>query len=415
MDDFDVCVIGGGPAGMMAALSAKKHHPEKSIVLLDRTFELGRKLLVAGAGRGNLTNINLQKDPSLFVHGPKELISATFSQFGYQDIVDFFNSLGVPLYEEQKTGKGKMFPVIDHAKTVRDILVDEINRQRITVLTNAEVLSVKQKKEQWRIQTTHGFMIISDTILSCGGITYPSLGSNGSGYGFAKNIGHTIIEPVPSAVPLVSKNVLSHLLQGEKLQMQVTTIDENSSSRVVIGDVLFTQYGVSGSAILDVSRDISILLHRDHKNEVSLHLSFFPGKTIDEISALLEERWKNHNDQLVSRNLWGLVTTKVSGAVCAASGIAKEQTVGKMKNEEKQRLVKTLSSYKLIVTDTRGWNEAEFTAGGVAADEVDIHSLASKKAPHLYIVGELLDVDGDIGGYNLSWAWASGWVAGKLQ
>ncbi len=411
MDNFNVGVIGGGAAGIMAALSVKKHHPEKSVILIDRTFELGRKLLIAGAGRGNLTNKNLQKDPTEYIHGPKALIQHIFQQLGYQDIVTFFQDIGITLYEEQKTGRGKMFPSIDHAKTVRDILVDELTTNHVVVQVNTEVQSMTYAGTAWNIQTTNGPVQVQDCILSCGGKTYPSLGSNGSGYELARSIGHTIIEPIPSAVPLVSKNTLSHLLQGEKLGMQVTSEDGVS----MIGDVLFTQYGLSGSAILDMSRNISIALHRHHQTQVVIKLSFFPGKTERDIRQVLEERWKSHEDQLVARSLWGLVTTKVAGAVCAVSEIPKDKTVGNMTMEEKNRVIQTLSSYECRITDTRGWNEAEFSTGGVVADEVDDRTLASKKVSHLYIAGELLDVDGDVGGFNLSWAWASGWVAGKLQ
>lgn len=411
---FDVGIIGGGAAGIMAAFSVKKHHPGKSVILIDHSFELGRKLLVAGAGRGNLTNVNLKTNPIKYIHGPKELIAEVFSQFGYQDITNFFISLGVPLYEEQKTERGKIFPVINHAKTVRDILIDELIKQKVVIQTNTEVTAIQQLGKSWSIQTENTSFMVSDVILACGGTTYPSLGSNGSGYELARSVGHTIVEPVPSAVPLVTKNILSHLLQGEKISMQVSYEDTHHIPHIVVGDVLFTQYGVSGSAILDISRDISVAIHRNHENEIRLNLSFFPEKTILDIAPLLQIRWDSHNDQLVSRSLWGLVTTKVAGAVCVASDIAKDKTVGQLTDEEKTRLYKTLSSYEVIVTDTRGWNEAEFTVGGVNANEVNIHSLASKKAPHLYIVGELLDVDGDIGGFNLSWAWASGWVGGKI-
>jgi len=411
-NSFDVCIIGGGAAGMVAALSVTVHHPKKSVVLIDQSRELGRKLLVAGAGRGNVTNTHLATNPTLFLHGDNTIITNIVSQFGYDDITRFFTTLGIALYEEQKTGKGKIFPVINHAKTVRDILVDEIMRQGITVRVDTKAQSIKKNKIAWEVKTTTDEITATDLILACGGNAYPSFGSDGSGYVLAQSIGHTIIDPIPSAVPLVSKNPLSHLLQGEKMELQVTIPEVNSGT---VGDVLFTQYGVSGTAILSVSRAVSLLLHREHKNTVSLDLSFFPDNTKQEVQHMVEERWKNNRNQFVARSLWGLLTTKVAAAVCMVADIPKERTVNAVTQEETKRLVETLTSYRLFVTDTRGWNEAEFTLGGVCTDEVNPKTLASNKVDHLYVAGELLDVDGDIGGFNLSWAWSSGWVSGKLQ
>jgi len=408
MDTYDICIIGGGAAGMMAAFSARVHHTDASIIIVDRTFELGRKILVAGAGRGNLTNANLNDDILTRFHGNPALIQEIFSQYDGKKIQEFFKDVGIPLYEEQKTGRGKVFPVVDNAKTVRDILVDELVQKNITIRTSTEVTGIVKKNGQWLVETDKGDIQSFNVILACGGTTYPSLGANGSGYTLAKGLGHRITEPVPSAVPLVSKNILCHLLQGERVTMEIST-----STRQFIGDVLFTQYGVSGSAVLDSSRDISIQLNRKHLPSVPIYLSFFPGKNEKEVLEIIENRFAKNPGKLVSRSLWGLCTVKVSNAICAASDINKETTVDTLTNEEKMRLVKTLARYELIVTGTRGWNEAEFTSGGVVTDEVDAHTLASKKVPHVYFAGEILDVDGDIGGYNLSWAWASGWVAGR--
>jgi len=342
-------------------------------------------------------------------HGNQKLIGDVFSQYKGENIRSFFEDLGIPLYEEQRTGRGKMFPVIDNAKTVRDILVDELPAKHIEFVLSTEVTGLLQNQQGWNISLNKGQIHAHTAILACGGMTYPSLGSNGSGYELARRIGHTIVEPVPSAVPLVSKNILSHFLQGEKVNMELQTQEGKSS----IGDVLFTQYGISGTAVLDISRDISISLHREHQSSVSLKMSFIPGKDEKEILEIIENRFAKNPNAFISRSLWGLFTVKVANAICAASGIDKETTVHTITSDDTRKLMNTLAQYEVKITGTRGWNEAEFTSGGVSTDEVDIHTLASKKAVHLYLAGELLDVDGDVGGYNLSWAWASGWVAGQ--
>lgn len=414
-NSFDVVIIGGGAAGIMAALSVKHYHPDYSVAILDRTTELGRKFLTSGAGRGNLTNSNLGKGPDGFFHGDMAFISSVFNQFGYADIIKFFEGLGVPLYEEKKTNRGKVFPIVDHAKTVRDILVDTVTEKGIAICCNTSVSAIAKKGNAWNIASDKGGYSAQVIILSSGGKTYPSLGSDGSGYDLAASFGHTIIPPVVSAVPLVSKNLLSHYLQGEKMIMQATAIISGQDRTTSVGDVMFTQYGFSGPAILDISHDLSVRIHRERKLDTAVRLSFFPNTSEGVVRKMVEERCRRHPTLPVSHCLWGLLTEKAAGAVCAASDIPKERLSGKINREETDRLVRVLTSFTAQVTDTRGWNEAEFTAGGVDTAEVDPHSLASKKADGLYLAGEILNVDGQVGGFNLSWAWASGWVAGKMQ
>jgi predicted Rossmann fold flavoprotein len=406
---FDCLVIGGGSAGMMAAYSAKVHHPGLSVAILDRTFELGRKILTTGAGRGNITNTNLADKPEDHYHGDKEFIKKVFSQFGYSDIMKFFGILGIPTYEEIKTGKGKVFPVIDNAKTVRNIIVSFLTEARV----NTTVLSVTKKEKVWNITTNAGEFTAKKIILAAGGKTYPSLGSDGSGYDIAQALGHTVIPPVVSAVPLVSKNMLSHFLQGEKMVMKASAIKNNSIVAEAVGDVMFTQYGFSGPAVFDISRGFSIRINRENMRDLRLRLSFFPGKTRDEVANIIKKRIADHPTFPVATMLWGLLTEKASGGICAVCKFAKEKKASDMTDADLSALVDVLTMFEVEITDTRGWNEAEFTAGGVPADEVDAGTMQSKKDPSLSFAGEILDVDGDVGGYNLSWAWATGWIAGK--
>lgn len=424
MENFDLIIIGGGAAGIMSAISAKRKNSNLSIALLDRTFALGRKILVCGAGRCNITNINLDKSIRDHYYGANpEFIESIFKQFGYKDIIDFFNELGVELYVERKTDIGKLFPTTDQAKTITALLEDELERLGIKVILNTDVKTI-QPGETFKLVAEEldreGHPINKKEfqskylILSAGGKTYPALGSNGSGYYLTESLGHKIIQPVPSALPLVSKNPLSHELQGTKMEIEVTSIIEGKEIKTRTDDVMFTQYGLSGPAILNISREVSIHINRQNKGNVKVRLNFFPGKSQSDVRQLLEDRWNKRPTQTLEKSLFGIFPNKIPAALLKVVNINKDSKVGELKAEQKDALVNTLSNSELQISATRSWNEAEFTAGGIDTNEVNIGTLESKKVQNLYFCGEILDVDGDVGGFNLSWAWSSGNVAGKL-
>lgn len=422
---YDLIIIGGGAAGQMAAISAKRHHPSFKVALVDRTFALGRKILVCGAGRCNITNINLDKSIEDHYYGAtSEFIKSVFTQFSYQDIISFFNDLGIELYVERKTNIGKLFPVTDQAKTVTALLEDELARLGIDIYLNTEVTSVA-KESKFILQTNkldqQGKVISNDQfqskylIISAGGKTYPALGSNGSGYNLVESLQHSIIKPIPSALPLVSKNSLSHELQGTKMEIEVTSIIEGKKVKTRTDDVMFTQYGLSGPAILNISREISIHINRLNKGNVQVKLNFFPGKVSENVKNILKTRWEKRPDQTLEKSLFGIFPNKIPAALLKVIGIDKETIVKNLNVNQIDELINNLTGYIVNITETRGWNEAEFTAGGVNTEEVKKGTLESNKIENLYFCGEILDVDGDVGGFNLSWAWSSGFTAGKLQ
>lgn len=425
MNEYDLIIIGGGAAGQMAAISAKRNNPNLRVAIIDRTFALGRKILVCGAGRCNITNINLDKDFETRYYGAKpEFIKGILNQFSYNEIVSFFNDLGVELYVERKTDIGKLFPVTDQAKTITALLENELRILNIDVHLNSEVtnvvhndfftLSTNLLNSEGKVQSTVEFSC-KYLILSAGGKTYPALGSNGSGYNLAESMGHSLITPVPSALPLVSKNELSQLLQGTKMELEVTSIIDNKEIKTRTDDVMFTQYGFSGPAILNISREISIHINRFGKGNVKMKVNFFPGKNSNEVKILLTSRWNKRPSLTLEESLYGLFPNKIPSVLLKILQIDKTKIVSKLSANEVEQLVNSLTNYIVEITATRGWNEAEFTAGGINTEEVKESTLESKLIKNLYFCGEILDVDGDVGGFNLSWAWSSGFVAGQLK
>lgn len=426
MTFYDLIIIGGGAAGQMAAISAKRNNPNLKIAILDRTFTLGRKILVCGAGRCNVTNIHLDKSIENHYYGANsEFVKSIFSQFSYKDIVNFFNDLGVELYVERKTDIGKLFPVTDQAKTITALLENELKILGIDIHINTEVvkaikghdtfvLDANTLNQEGKAVTTNQFQS-KYLIISAGGKTYPALGSNGSGYSLAQSFGHSIITPVPSALPIVTKNPLSQELQGVKMELEVTSIIEGNEIKTRTDDVMFTQYGLSGPAILNISREISIHINRENKSNVQAKINFFPGKTANDVRDILGKRWNKRPTLTLEESLFGLFPTKIPAALLKVIGLDKNLPVNKLSEEQINLLVTSLTSYKVEIQATRGWNEAEFTAGGIDTKEVKESTLESKLVNGLYFCGEILDVDGDVGGFNLSWAWSSGNTAGKLK
>jgi len=341
-----------------------------------------------------------------------DFVKKVFEQFDYKATVDFFqDDLGLELTEDKKTKVGKIFPKTNEAKTVVALLADYLERLGVEIILNFKCRSVRRVSGK-------GFEIVGDNgsavqceklILACGGKTYPALGSDGSGFALATSLGHHVVPLVPAAVPLVAKNALSQEAQGVKMEAEIT-VGKHSE----VGDVLFTKYGLSGSAVLSVSRDVSVALNREGKNDVKGFINFFPGKNETAVKKIILQRGKKRPEQTILKSLIGLLPERVAGGILKICGINFDGKIKDITSRDMDLLCKTLADFEIAVTDTRGWNEAEFTAGGININEVKPGTLESKVIKDLYLCGEILDVDGPIGGYNLSWAWSSGWTAGKI-
>lgn len=390
---YDVAVVGGGAAGMVAAISAKREGA--SVLLLEKLPRLGKKVLASGAGRCNLSNDTI--DPSFYNSEAKEVLLSVFRKFGKQEILGFFRELGLAVYSDG----GKIYPVTDQAASVADVLELELSRLGVETRCQCEVTDITPAGERFTLALKDGAPVSAGSVLIAGGgKSYPSFGSDGGAYRFASRFGHTLIDPVPSAVPLVASDPWCHLLQGQKVIARVAAVIDGKTGRRVEDDLLFTKYGLSGTAILDISEEISVAINRLRKKDVSVVVNLVPFMEEEELRKELATRLKKGIRP--EKLLTGLLPHKFAGAL---SDILKKSDLA--------AIARYLRNRKFSVTGTRGWNEAEFTAGGIDTREIYAETLKSKLRSGLYFAGEILNVQGRRGGYNLAWAWASGFIAGR--
>jgi len=396
---FDVAVVGGGAAGLAAAVSAAR--AGRTVALCDRMPRLGKKILITGGGRCNLMNEDLS--PKYYTSTDLDLVDSVLGRFGKKAIRDFFFGLGLEMISED----GRVFPATNQAASVLKVLEIEVRRLGVAAELLFEATAIERTGFGFRVEAGPTRKIEAcQVILAGGGKAYPALGSNGSGYSLAQKLGHAIIPPVPSAVPLLASDPMCHVLQGQKWRVRAVALIDGNPVETAEGEVLFTQYGLSGTAVLDVSESLSIAHHRQVKKKIALSLDLVPFLSRDALAVELVRRMKAKwpDTDLTS----GLLPEKFAPLV--PNFLAKGELDA---NQRAIGLASGLKDKRFSVLGTRGWNEAELTSGGVDAREVDPGTLESKHQKGLFFAGEILDVQGRRGGYNLAWAWASGCVAGR--
>lgn len=400
-----IIVIGGGAAGLVAAIVAARGGAR--VTVLERMQRVGKKLLATGNGRCNLSNRRL--DTSRY-HGVRPgFVEGVFAQFGLDETLRFFESLGVPVAEEED---GKLFPASRQASSVLDVLRYEMSQLGVTEVCDVIVQAVQPRDGGFRCICGDGQTFDADAVVVCaGGKSSPNLGSNGGGYKIAQALGHTIIEPFPALVQVHLDAPYLNQLAGVGIEGEAQAWVDGKLQRTETGEILFAKYGVSGTAILQLSRPISESTQRGRLTEIRLDL--FPALTHAALTDVLQERIAKNTRKPADFCFVGFIHKRLIPILLRLAGVQDlQRPCGELSREEIERIAKTMKEWTIPCTGTQSWMFSQVTAGGVDVREVDPDTLESKRVPGVHFAGEVLDIDGDSGGFNLQWAWSSGAVAG---
>ena len=397
---MNVCVIGGGAAGMLAALTAAENGHR--VLLLERQSRVGRKLLATGNGRCNLSNYHVS--PAHY-HGGAGFCDFALSQFDVGETLQYFASLGLLTVSE---ASGRIYPMSNMAGSVLDVLRYALERPEIDLQIGQTVTAVRKIPEGFSVKTETDTFSARRLILAAGGAAGSKVGGGMDGYRLAKSLGHHRTALYPSLVQLKTDPTYPRALKGVKAQCGISICRGSQVLARNSGEVLFTEYGVSGPAIFDLSRSVSA-----GGSDLTCLLNFFPDWEEAEVLHWLSQRQAAMAAHEASTLLTGSCHTRLGQMICKSAGFTNQRAAG-LTRDDLRRIARQATHFALPITGTCGFDQAQVTAGGLDTSEFDPRTLQSRLVPGLYACGELLDIDGDCGGYNLQWAWSSGRLAGKL-
>ena len=403
-----IVVIGGGASGIMSAIRAAEGGA--SVTLFEKMPRVGRKLAITGKGRCNLTNTADNAEIIKNISNGKFLFSA-LSNFSSADTVNFFESLGVATKIERG---GRIFPVSDDAGEVIDALLKKMAILGVEVKNNSPVTEIIAKnKKIVGVKVGDKIFYADSVILATGGASYPKTGSTGDGFRLAKSLGHTITEILPALVPLEVEEEDIKTLQGLSLKnVRVKLLADGKKIAEEFGEMLFTHFGISGPIILTLSRQAAKLL--SEKKFVELEINLKPALTPEQLDARILRDFAKFKGKIIKNSLVELLPAKIIPIILDRSFLDGNKQVDEVTTAERRRLVEILRGLPLTITKTRPIEEAIVTAGGISIKEINPRTMESKIVENLYIVGEVADVDGFTGGFNLQAAWAMGNAAGKF-
>ena len=406
---MDIIIVGAGAAGLATAIFTQRQVPDARIAVLDGARRPGAKILVSGGSRCNVTNATVTADD--FNGGRPTIIRRILRALPISETLAFFRELGVSLHEEPG---GKLFPDTNRSRDVLEALLRPLERTPGTIRADHRVHAVDYRDEQFTVTTSRGPLTAPLLVLATGGLSLPKTGSDGAGYGFARSFGHCIVPTTPALAPLVldaSDGSVHAGLSGVSQQVRLDLRVGSSIQSRIQGAMLWTHFGVSGPAALDLSRHW--LRAREEGQAPVVTASLIPAATFETADArwlaLAREQPRTNLHTALSRS----IPAAAASAVLDTIALPRDVPLSSLTREDRRRLVHALLEWPLAVLDSRGYSYAEATAGGVDLMEIDPTSMESRRRPGLFLVGEMLDVDGRLGGFNFQWAWATARVAGN--
>jgi len=398
-----IAVVGGGASGIMASLLASENC---EVHLFEKEKRTGRKILVSGNGRCNISNSSIT--PGRYHGSNIKFVNNVFGRFSNSDTTVFFMSIGLPLVEKQD---GKLFPASLQSSSVTKIFDYELGRRGVSVHLGTKIDRIIPGKNGFEIITSGKEKFKFDNvILSCGSCAYPSVGGSRSGYELAQSLGHKIIPPFPVILPLNIEEKKIRRLQGIKWDCELRVLSNGRILDSSAGELLFTAYGISGPVTLNISRTVNECII--NKRDVIIEADFFPDYSIEEMGTFLDSLWIDGRKKLLF-SLYGVLKEKMPEILLEMSGINPEMKTGDITPGIREKVISALKSMKLHPGKPRGFDEAVAAAGGIAVDEIDPFTMESRIVRGLFCTGELLDIDGDSGGFNLQFAWSTGAIAGS--
>lgn len=405
---WDVIVIGGGPSGMMAAGRAAELGA--SVLLIEKNRTLGKKLLITGGGRCNVTNaesdlrilLDKFRDAGKFLFSP-------FSQWDNQSSLNFFNGRGMPTKIENE---GRVFPVSNSAQSVWDVMVEYVKQGNVKVISESPVSGFEMSEGKITGVTLKSGDTFHATsyVIATGGMSRPETGSTGDGFSWLSSVGHTIIKPTTSLVPVSINDKWVKELSGVSLErVKITTLQNNKKQNSKIGKLLFTHFGITGPTVLNMSRDIGELMKY---GPVEISLDLFPGIDLGTLNKNLTELFHGNSNKLIKNTLGDFIPSSLVSIVLEKSAVPESTPCHSVTKDSRIKIIDTVKDLRMRANGLLGSDKAIITSGGVPLHEIDMKTMRSNLHENLYIIGDLLDIDRPSGGYSLQLCWTTGFVAG---
>lgn len=402
-----VVVIGAGASGLVAAIYAKKRYDE--VILVEKNEICGKKILATGNGRCNFWN----EDQSIEHYRGSEMkkIEEVLSAKNKEEALEFFEKIGI----KAKIKNGYYYPFSNQASSMQRALILEATKQKVNIKTSEEVIDIVKKGDKFEIITKSKEKILADlVILATGSKAAPKTGSDGIGYEICKKFGHSINKPMPALVQLKANEKFLKEWEGVRSDVAIFLFENGKKIASEVGEIQLTNYGISGICVFNLSGRVSTGLEKNKKEEVKINfLNGLNIKNEDEFIKWMEKRDRVLEDRNILEELEGILNYKLAKVLLKLSNINEIEKWKNLSDISKKNLAKNMTGFILNITGTNSFDKAQVCTGGVPIEEVDVNTMESKKQKGLFITGELLDVDGDCGGYNLEWAWITGIIAGS--